>query len=170
MRVANPNKVASWSFQLIDPEGEEITIPSTGGMNNLQALKMAVLSHIQVYDNATGEEYSKEQKRLAEEAGKSFEQYIGQLIEHQMCLRFKNQIQCWNEGVGDSIHNALSAVDGYVAKTPEPIRRMVERAISVITPSKSVTFSGCSACGGTHVMNPRKNNLGRAGKLNNIQL
>ena len=170
MRVKNPNTVSNWKFYIEDLEGNEVVIPNGPGLNRVTDLIPLVLSHIAVYDNHSSNEYSKEQRRLAEEAypnvGNSFEKYLLKLIEHQMCLRNKTTIQCWSEGTGDDIHNALSAVDGWVAKTPQVIKNIVQVGIARITPSHSKTFGGCSACGGSRTMSPKINNLGRAGRLN----
>jgi len=168
MRVQNPNQIASWNFHIIGPDGEEVIIPPERGMPTIGKITNAVMSHIGVWDAHTDNEYSQVQRQLAEESGMEFKAYIMKLIEHQMCLRNKSSIKCWNDGAGDSIHNMLSKVDNYVEKTPEPIRRLVGAAIAKITPSRTRSFGGCAACGGSRVMSPNQDNLGRAGKVNRL--
>lgn len=168
MTLKEPAKFSNWSFIVEDPEGKEIEIPSGGRYaNTLSQLTAAVLQHIAAYDGATNGEYSKNQRELADKEGVTFDKYIQMLIQHQICLRYKGSVPCWT-GLGDKIHLALSAVDGFVAKTPEVVRQRMERAIKVMTPSKSKTLGGCSACGGTRKMDPNANNLGRAGFLNRM--
>jgi len=150
---------------MVDMGGNEITVPPSGGTNTLHQLVTQVLSYIQVYDNHTDGEYSKAQRVLAEGAGVSFEAYIARLVEHQFCIRSRS-VKCWSDGLGDDIHSALSVVDGWVAKTPEVVRSKIQNAIEMLTPSGSKTFRGCAACGGSRVMDPSINNLGRAGRLN----
>ena len=154
---------------MIDMGGQEIVIPPSGGANTLSQLLTQVLSYIQIFDGHTDGEYSKAQRALAEEAGITFDRYMLRLIEHQFCVNNAARgIKCWSDGVGDTIHSALTVVDGWVAKTPEVIRNRIQNAIERITPSRARTFGGCSACGGSRVMDPRINNLGRAGRLNRL--
>jgi hypothetical protein len=168
MRVKDHNKVSSWNFFMEDMSGETVQVPPQGGTNTIQELLTLVLSYIQTYDNHTNNEYSKQQRIYAEEDGLSFNAYMIKLIEHQFCLRNSNTTPCWSGGVGDTIHNALTKVDGWIEHTPEVLQQKVQAAISFLTPSKSKTFGGCSVCGGSKVMSRSSNNLGRAGKLNNI--
>ncbi len=151
---------------MTDPAGEEITVPQTG-TNTLPSLLNIVMSLIAAYDNATNQEYSKVQRELAEAEGTDFREYIGKIIEHQLCLRMVGRVDCWNDGYGDKLHSKLSAVDGFVEYTPPLIRKALQFAVSKITPSRSRSFSGCAACGGTMVFSPELDNLGRAGKWNN---
>ena len=151
-----------------DMGGETVQVPPSGGVNTINALLTMVLSYIQTYDNHTAGEYSKQQRIYAEEYGLSFDAYILKLIEHQFCIRNKATTPCWSDGVGDSIHNALTKVDGWIEHTPEVVQQKVQAAIAFLTPSKSKTFGGCSVCGGSKVMSRSTNNLGRAGTLNNI--
>lgn len=167
MRVANPNQVTNWRFFLIDPNGEEVIIPPEGGHSTKDKLVRQVMSYIGMYDNITSREYSKEQRALALEAGKSFEEYISKLVEHQVCIRNKS-VKCFNDGVGDKIHEAMGKVDGYIEKAPLPVRKIIERMVASVTPSRSKTLGGCGGCGGTRVMSPNRNNLGRAGRLNRL--
>lgn len=168
MRVADHNKVSKWNFLMEDMAGNEVQVPPSGGTNTLPQLLTLVLSYIQTYDNHTAGEYSKLQRQFAEEDGLSFNAYMVKLIEHQFCLRNSGKVKCWNSGAGDIIHNALSKVDGWVEHTPNVIQQKVQRAIEFITPSKSKTLGGCAVCGGSRVMSPNVNNLGRAGTLNKL--
>ena len=165
MRIANPQQVTHWKFYLKDPNDQEVMIPSDGVHTHKDRLLNQVLSYINMYDNVTSNEYSKEQRALAAQAGRDFEGYIGQLIENQMCLRNK-WIKCYTDGVGDKIHEAMGKVDGYIEKAPAPVRKVIQKMIASVTPSKTKSFGGCGACGGTRIMSPRGNNLGRAGTLN----
>lgn len=152
---------------MMNPEGDEITLPPQGHMNDIYSLVNIVLSYITMYDNVTDGEYSKRQRELAEAKDMPFEQYIRKLVEHQMCLRFKSSIPCWSDGAGDDLHSLLSKVDGYVEKIQSStIKRFIERSIKKITPSGHKKFSSCQTCGGSQVMNPNINNLGRADRLN----
>lgn len=160
-------QVTNWNFIMEDPSGNEVMVPPERGLPNLAALTAMVLSYINIYDNATQNQYSLKQRELAAQAGKPFESYIRKVIEHQFCLRNKNQgVDCWSDGLGDDIHNTLSKVDGFVEKAPTAIRNVIEKAISAITPSRSKSFGGCSSCGGGRSFSPSQDNLGRAGKLN----
>jgi hypothetical protein len=152
---------------MIDPKGEEVAVPPSGVSSSKQKLLNQVLSYIGMYDNITGNEYSKEQRRLAEEAGMPFDQYIGKLIEHQLCLRSKS-IKCFNDGVGDAVHEVMGKIDGFVERAPKPIKLLIQKVFAEVTPSKSRTLGGCSACGGSRIMAPRANNLGRAGTMNRL--
>jgi hypothetical protein len=167
MHVKDHNQVGNWNFKLENPSGVEVTIPDDPkGISRLNHLVRIVISVLNVYDGATGGEYTKKQRELAAEKGVSFEEYMGRVIQHQFCIRNKQTVKCLNDGWGDDIHSALSAVDGYIEKTPQVIQRAAGKMISRITPSKSRTFRGCSRCGGTSVFKATADNLGRAGKLN----
>lgn len=167
MRVKHPNKISNWQFTLINPAGEEITV---GPHSSLNSLLDQVMSYIEVYDGMTDREYSKKQRQLAMESGIDFRKYMLQLTEHQMCLNFRNKgVECWSSGLGDDTHNLLAKVDGFVEKIQSaPVKRIISRAIEIITPSKSKTLGGCSSCGGSRVMKPESDNLGRAGRLNRL--
>jgi hypothetical protein len=164
MRIKDPNKITSWHFNLLDPEGIEVRVPAEGGLNSLHHLISRVNSYIQVYDQGTDGAYS---KLLREEADKhkiTFDKYISKLIQHQMCLT--QPIACWSDGFGDDLHSLAGKVDSFVEKAPAPVRRIMQNAIARLTPSKARAFSSCGTCGGTRVMNPQANNLGRAGTVN----
>ena len=167
MRPKNPERVTNWSFYLTSPSDEEIRIPDVReGSISITALLARVANLLHVFDEATNGEYTKQQRELAAQAGLEWNAYLRKLILHQFCLRNNSSIPCYNEGGGDLLHNTLTAVDGYVAKTPERVRNVVRRAIETITPSNSQTFQGCASCGGTFTFSPKADNLGRAGKLN----
>jgi len=122
------------------------------------------MSHIRVFDEVTKGKYTKLIREEAAKYNETMEVYMLRVIDHQMCLTNK-AIDCW-KGVGDVVHNVLGKVDGYVKHTPMVVRKKVEAAIQRITPSRSKSFGGCSACGGSRVFHPYENPLGRAGTLN----
>ena len=167
MRPKNPNNVSSWRFNLVDPEGIELSIPNIGTYNTRELLFNAVMSYVRVYDEVTKGGYTKKAREEAEKWGVSFEVYMRKVIDHQMCLT-NRAIDCWSDGLGDDLHKALGKVDGYVKRTPAIVRKTVQAAIQKLTPSKSATFGGCSSCGGSRVFRPYENNLGRAGRMNNL--
>lgn len=152
---------------ITDPSGEELSVVPVG-TNNLPTLLNVVMSLISAYDNATDGEYSKEQRRLAEREKIDFREYMGKIIEHQLCLRMKDRIGCWNDGYGDKLHSMLTSVDGFIENTPAIMRTALTMAVAKITPSKSPTFGGCASCGGTYAFNPQVDNLGRAGQMNSL--
>lgn len=165
MRVKDVSKVSQWSFQLIDPDGNEVRIPNEGGFSSLQQVTGAVLSYITVYDNATKGEYSKNLQEEADKLDLDLRGYLSKLIQHQLCLTNK-AVACWSDGFGDNIHRLLGKVDSYVEKAPAKVKQLMQTAISRMTPSRARSFSSCGACGGTRVMDPKVNNLGRAGRFN----
>jgi hypothetical protein len=169
VRIKDKSRFSEWTFIIVTPTGEDQIIPPTGYSNSKESLLNTVLTIISTYDSVSDGEYSKRLRELAEQSDVSFAVYIGMLIEHQLCLRLGgNRLPCWNDGLGDRIHEMMKPIDSFVANTPEPVKKVLQRAIERITPSKSKTLSGCSACGGSKRMNPNDDNLGRAGKLNRI--
>jgi hypothetical protein len=165
VRPKNPNNVSSWKFQLTDPSGILLTIPNIGTFNTKAQLHAAVMSHIRVFDEVTKGGYTKLIREEADKWKETLDQYMGRVIDHQLCVT-NRAVDCWNEGLGDQIHEVMGKVDGYVKKTPEVVRKKVEAAIQRITPSRSKSFGGCSACGGSRVFHPYENPLGRAGTVN----
>jgi len=83
--------------------------------------------------------------------------------------RGKRAIKCWSGGLGDDIHNVISKVEGFIfEQAPKPVVNMITRFARIATRGRSNTFSSCASCGGTSVMKADTNNLGRAGRLNNM--
>lgn len=165
MKPKNPNNISSWKFQLTDPNGEVISIPLTGTFNTRRLLHTAVMSHILIYDEATKGGYTKKAREEADLYKVDLSTYMLMVIDHQMCLT-NRAIDCWNDGLGDKIHEAMGKVDGYIKHVPLVVRKHVETAIQKITPSRSKTLGGCSSCGGSRVFHPYENPLGRAGTVN----
>lgn len=165
MKVAKPQNVTNWEFRMMNPAGEEVVVGPYGTI--YQAVNQ-VMSYIDVYDTATSYKYG---KRLREQAGVytrgDLTKYVKMMIEHQMCVRHKGNVQCWSGGIGDDIHDVVCKVEGWVLeKAPAPIVKMVRRFAKAASKGKSNSFAGCASCGGTSIMNPAVENLGRAGKLN----
>ena len=152
---------------MVNPAGDQVTL---GPFSTAYPLIDKVMSYIEVYDSMTDSKYS---VRLKEEAarvaGGDMRKYVKLLIEHQMCVRLKGRIQCWSGGVGDDVHTVISKVEGFVLENaPAVIVGAVRRFAKAVTRGASNTVSSCSSCGGTAVMDPSKNNLGRAGALNSF--
>ena len=167
MKVAKPNQVTSWTFEMINPAGDTVTL---GPHPTIYQLVNQVMSYIGVYDGMTENKYS---AQLTEQANKvsdgNLEKYVKLLVEHQTCIRLKGKIDCWSGGVGDDVHEFISKVEGFVLeKAPAPIVGIVRRFAKAVTKGKSSTFTACSSCGGTAVMDAKVNNLGRAGALNSF--
>ena len=169
MRVQNPNQIGNWSFRMLDPEGNTIMVPPNGTTNSVGELLNQVLAYISIYDSGTEGSYSKKQREFAEREGISFEDFLLKLIEHQMCINHRGQVPCWSDGLGDDIHNFMMGVDKKIAKAPKALSHRIQGLISKMTSGGSRTLGGCSSCGGTTVMNPQADNLGRAGTVNRIR-
>lgn len=167
MRVKNPNQIGTWSFRMLDPEGNTIMVPPSGTLNSIGELLGQVMAHFRIYDSATNGRYSEKQREFADKQGMTFDEFMIQLIEHQMCINGMGQVPCWSGGLGDDIHNVMKGVDKAISKAPFKLQQAAQVLISKLTPSGSRTLSGCSSCGGTPVMDPNANNLGRAGTVNN---
>lgn len=165
MRIQNPNQVGAWSFHVKDIEGNDIVIPPYSTSSSIEELLSLVLKYIQEYDNVSNGEYSKTQRELAAKEGMSFEDYMKKLINHQMCLRNRGVIPCWSDGLGDNIHNLFDKVASF-KKAPESTKTKIQNIISSFVPGFVIKGAGCASCGGSMVMSPTKDNLGRAGKLN----
>lgn len=99
---------------------------------------------------------------------------MGDIVEHQICLRMPNPSQdCWNSGVGDEIHHAwmkpfLSKVSDAVSKVESGAGNITLKKFASTLKKKIKLASNCSSCGGTTVYVPGVNNLGRAGTLNKL--
>lgn len=151
-----------------DPEGNAIQVPPSGAFGNIDELHAAVIQYMQIFDGVTNGEYTKIQRGLAESHKLQFTDYIMELIQHQMCVRNVGSIPCWSSGLGDSLHAAAGVVDSAIKVLPAPLRTGMQKMIAKVTPSRSPTLSGCQSCGGTGTFKSGENNLGRAGKVNNI--
>lgn len=167
MKVAKPNQVTNWTFDMVNPAGDQVSL---GPFSTAYTLVNQVMSYINTYDSMTEDKYS---IKLKEEAAKvaegDLQKYVKLLVEHQMCVRLKGRIDCWSGGVGDDVHTVISKVEGFVLEqAPAVIVNAVRRFAQAVTNGKSNKVSGCSSCGGTTVMDPSKNNLGRAGALNSF--
>lgn len=166
MKVAQHNQVSEWKFSMLSPDGRTVEL---GPFGSIYTLVNQIMSYIGVYDGMTENKYSeklKEQAAIVTDG--NLEKYVKLLAEHQMCINNK-AIKCWSGGVGDDVHTVISKVEGFVIdNAPEPIVRLVRRFATAVTKGKSSTVTGCSSCGGTRTMDPKVNNLGRAGTLNRI--
>lgn len=157
--------VSGWTFSMEDPAGVVFEVPGNPqGANSLEECLGLTMEYIDAYDNATNGEYSRNQRSLALDASMDFRSFMRKLIEHQMCLRGK--AECYQDGLGDKLHNVMTKVDAVVASAPGPLKKVAESIIAAITPSHTTTLGGCSRCGGTRTFQKNKDNLGRAGRLN----
>lgn len=168
MTPKNASQIGSWTFRMKDLEGKEIVVPPSGHFNNVTALLTAVLEYIRTFDSISNGEYSKKQQAFAQEQGYSFPDFMMSAILHQMCVNNKGAIPCWNDGVGDRIHEAAGKIDGFIQALPEGISKRMKKVVQAITPSHVPRFSNCATCGGTPVFDPNQDNSGRAGKVNRM--
>lgn len=169
MTIKDTSKFSSWFFYMIDPyTNGEIRIPAgptpSGGIHQLVH---AVITQMNEFDRVSNNSYSAKARSRAAELNITFEQYMTQVVHHQLCLRNSHIAGlCYSNGIGDSIHELLSGVDKVVDKLPEALKDKVKKVIQKITPSRTSTLGGCSVCGGTRSFSSKKDNLGRAGRLN----
>ena len=107
--------------------------------------------------------------------GKSYSQYIGELLEHQICLRAGGLSSgiCQGSGLGDTLHTFSGKVDDTIEKAPDFIKKPLQKLISSTVLRKESgdirrtgRVSGCSGCGGTRTFTKAAWNFGRVGKLN----
>lgn len=174
MQIKNHNTFSKWKFFFKDLEGNDLSFPMSGGYSpNLHALALEVESQFEVFDVATDRKYTELIRKEAKALSKDYLDYIKILIEHQICLRHDNNNDlCWNDGLGDRLHEISGKVDHMISKFPAPLKKMAEAAVKVAT--KAATGKAqkklgvCGTCGGTDSFDPNKKNLGRAGSLNNM--
>lgn len=166
MKLKDQKLFTEYTFDMVDPDGVNITVPSNGRKApNLRVLINTVLSVVNAYDNATENRFSKRQRELAMEYGVEFERYMGVVVEEQLCM--KHPSECWKTGAGDWVHAAFSKVDDWKkAHAPKMLRKVLDKVARVVTPDKTSDFKGCRSCGGSKRMVASQDNLGRRGKLN----
>lgn len=169
MTIKDTSKFSQWFFYMIDPYTlGEIRVPAGSNPSpGIHQLVSVVIAQMNEFDFASNNSYSLKARERAAELNLTFEQYMTQLVHHQICLR-NSHIPglCYANGIGDSIHELLSGIDGIVAKLPSVLQEGVKKVVQKITPSKTKTLGGCSVCGGSRSFSPKEDNLGRAGRLN----
>lgn len=149
MRIKRPKEFAEWEFFILD-EGNEIRIPTEGYAGSLKGLKSLVIKQ---FNNMPNFDWK---AKLTEEADKnkiSKKSILSAIIHHQICNR-NESVECWDSGIGDTLHGAVKSVESFVSK---------------VVPKFKPVLSDCAGCGGTKIYDPAvKNNLGRAGIVNSI--
>lgn len=166
MYPKNVDQIGAWTFSLLTPEGVESMVPPAGSFSTLTELTQAVVAIINIYDEATEGKYSQKQRAFALSQGLEFTDFIRSAIQHQLCLRNKGSIACWNDGLGDKLHEAAGKVDAFIDKTfTGKLKQRIQTFVMAVTPSHTPTLSGCSTCGGTTTFDPNADNSGRAGKV-----
>lgn len=89
---------------------------------------------------------------------------LAEIIEHQICLRQSNPLDaCWSGGIGDDLHHKWIKPFLSTAAAAMPgtgIMASVKKAVEKV--------AGCSSCGGTKIYDSKRDNTGRAGKLNRL--
>lgn len=174
MKIKNRNNFTKWKFYFKDLEGNEVSFPFSGGYaTTIHSLVAEVESQFQVFDEKTNGEYTKHIRKDAQHLEKSYQEYLEILIEHQICLRHdKNNDLCWDDGLGDRLHHVSKRIDHMIDAFPSPLKKAARagvKALTALATGKAKERMGsCQTCGGTKTLDPSKNNLGRAGSLNNL--
>lgn len=169
MTIKDTSKFGEWRFSLINPENnQEFSLPIGGGKaKSIQELTGLVVAQMDEFDRITGGEYTKKAREEAAKKNKSFPAYVNLMIHHQLCVRYNPSMPglCYSNGLGDNIHTMFKGLDKVIEKMPHLVRSAAAAVTKRIT-NGEVKLGGCQSCGGTRSFNPKKNNLGRAGKLN----
>lgn len=163
MQPKDPNRVPDWDFYILNIKGEEVKV---GPFPTRERLINELLYLFDVFDKETSSKYTEKLRQKAVEHRIGFKEYIGKLVDHQICLR--RRLDCWSSGIGDDIHALAGKLDGIVDKAPKIVKKVYQSFAKKVTPSKVNRMGKCGACGGSRVMDPNSNNLGRAGILNRM--
>lgn len=168
MKLKDPLQFSRWQFYCQSPDGTQIKLPiDSEYAASQEALYGLVFSQFDSFGN----EYKTQISLQAAKLNMTYTEYVKKSIEHQICLRNAEEELCWEDGFGDEIHSFLSHVDDMIESAPK-ILKVVGKAVTSVstllaTGKAQKNFRGCSTCGGTRTFVAAKNNLGRAGAVNN---
>lgn len=172
MYLKNPNQV-QLRFFVEDPvTKKEVVVPADGrGASSISELAKLVILQFIEYDRVTNGEFTKKSRKEASELKLQYSNFITKVVQHQICLRVGGEDPmriCYNDGIGDRLHEFAGKVDKVVAAAPRAVR-VVGQALTKIVTKGSRTLRGCNGCGGTKTFRMGdKRTLGRAGKVNEV--
>lgn len=171
MKLKNPLQYGTWAFYI--GENDDIRIPTEGFSRSKKGLMQAVDGMFQNLAKQGEPEYLQRAKAEAEKMGIPYMDFLGRLIEHQICVRMKdNNGICLPSGIGDKIHSFIGEVEDTIERAPKPLKTLGQAIIrkslkivnknKVAAPTKAKT---CSSCGGTKSFTKAAWNFGRAGRM-----
>lgn len=179
MKLKNSLTFGKWVAYIELPEGGELRVPEVGFAKTRAALVPLVLLSIDHLAVSGNPEYRVAIAKEAASLGMGVEEFVGLLVEHQLCVRSGGTQGglCYNGGVGDAFHSLVERVDGVVERrAPKMVQGAIKAVVKKILPTSEnahkegyrKVVSGCTSCGGRRSISREGNNAGRVTKANNL--
>lgn len=171
MKIKDHRRFTRWEFYL--GEEDKYRIPREGHSGSREKLVKEVKEIMQSLEMQQVGNFWSKVKEEAEKYGAEVDQYLGLLIEHQICVRLKQlgkDSLCWSSGLGDTVHKYIGkAEDLLLSKSPGPLKKAYTGAVKKLLPGSGGRTRKCGACGGSSSFSTKqKSNLGRVGILNKM--
>lgn len=171
MKLKNPLHFGTWAFYIGD--NDEIRVPVEGFARTKSSLVQAVDGMFQTLAKQGEPGYLERAKEEASAMGLSYQQFLGKIIEHQICVRMPaNNQYCIPSGIGDKLHSFIVSVEDAIESAPSPIKSVgtaiIQKSLKIVnkkTSTAPVKAKTCSACGGSKSFTAKAWNFGRAGRM-----
>jgi hypothetical protein len=168
MKLKNHLQFGNWVFYI--GENDDIRIPAEGSVRTKRAAIQMVAS---MFDRLAAQGEPGYKQRAEEEAkamGISYVDFLGRIIEHQICLRMSSSEKCLPSGIGDKIHSFIGEVEDTIERAPKPLKAVgqaiIRKSLQLVNGNKKATRArSCGSCGGTKSFTKSAWNFGRAGRM-----